>query len=315
MRSLSSTLSRRAFCQTGLLSGVHRVIGASAYASQIVEVGTRRQLFIDERLVFGRKGVTFQLNRPDIQFENLLLADRPWETARVMATAALNQDNRVRLWYSSNESMSDFPRRGPGARQFVDQRVCYAESSDGIRFDKPSLQELDLKAFGQSNAVMSGPWLSRVILDPFDEPAARYKSLISGLNGFDPRVAAEWPAARGASPRVLYLAHSMDGKRWHLSARPVLPITIGSDRSVLWDNRLSKWVIYLRGHRPQNTFYVRQEIDRDGWRQNLPFRRMPEKNYNELPADYDRTRAAADPLTRTVLLEQEFPIRPGRRSR
>src|SRR5262249_32981137 len=43
------------------------------------------------------------------------------------------------LWYSSNETMEDFPRRGPGARSFVVQRVCYAESSDGIRFDKAPL--------------------------------------------------------------------------------------------------------------------------------------------------------------------------------
>jgi hypothetical protein len=302
-------ISRRAFCAAGLAAGLgHRIVLVRGATPDVAEIGRRKQLFVDDRLVLARRGVELRLNRPELQTESLLVPERPWEAARVMAGALLSEEGRLRLWYASHEKLVETSRGGPGGREFVAQRVCYAESTDGVHFMKPELDALRLAAPGPNNCVMSGPNVSRIFRDPFDEPARRYKTLLSGLDGFDPRVASEWPSARGASRRVLYLAHSAEGTRWQVSPRPVLPITIGSDRCVFWDDRISKWVLYLRGHRPRNTFYVRHELDRDGWQRPLEFRRMPGKQYNELPTDYDRARAATDPVTRTVLLEQEFPV-------
>ena len=111
----------------------------SGNASQPIDIGDRKQLFIDSRFIAFQKATTLRLNPPQLQRENLLTAEHPWESARANHYSNLIYDQRFRLWYSAHASLTDFSKWAPGAKKFDAGRTCYAESEDGIHFVKPSL--------------------------------------------------------------------------------------------------------------------------------------------------------------------------------
>ena len=66
-------------------------------------VGTRRQLFVDERFIERSEGVRLRMNPPVQHPEPVLSPDRPWESHGIGAynTAMLEADGRFRLWYDA----------------------------------------------------------------------------------------------------------------------------------------------------------------------------------------------------------------------
>jgi hypothetical protein len=275
-------------------------------APEPIAIGDRKQLFIDGRFISSQKGVTLKPNQPNLQKENLLFADRPWDAARANHFSSMIHDQRFRLWYTAHPSMTEYSRWGPGAKRFAPGRTCYAESEDGVNFKKPSLGLVTLNGSRDNNIVVPG--VSQCIFrDPFAGPEKRYK-MLTRVNGFDRSVVAEWPQAKGASVACQYLSYSPDGLRWSRVPRPFFPLTVASQKAVIWDDRLGKWVVYLRGHRRENSFYARAEVENGMWEQPLQFRRMPGKQYHDIPLEYNDRDAPRDPFARRIRLEEELPI-------
>ena len=72
--------------------------------SSTFDIGTRNQLFIDDRLIETAEEVELSLNRPELQKERLLAAEHPWEAGRVMSSGSMvYHDGTFKLWYDARE--------------------------------------------------------------------------------------------------------------------------------------------------------------------------------------------------------------------
>ena len=82
-----------------------------------MDIGTQKQLFIDERFFDSADGVRLCMNPPVQHLEPVLRADRPWEALGIGSynTVLREADGRFRLWYDALLEGGSTPRRGAAA--------------------------------------------------------------------------------------------------------------------------------------------------------------------------------------------------------
>jgi hypothetical protein len=238
-------------------------------ASPIV-VGSEKQLFIDDRFIAKSEGITLTMNPPQQTHGALLVADRPWE-GRIRAYNTVLKDGGVfRMWYHVA------PSKGSSR---VIEGVAYAESEDGIRWTKPNLGLIEYKGSTDNNLVaplvvgseehwftaglsldlrMQGAGIFKDT-NPSCPPEERYK-LWSKMQGIlpvgmelDPSEVPEGvklgdvlenvqPVIRGG----LVSMYSEDGVRWNVYEKRVETGACDTQNVAIWDERLQKYVGYVR---------------------------------------------------------------------
>ena len=194
-----------------------------------LDVGSRRQLLLDESWFDHSEGVDLTLHRP-VPRETVIRCERPWEGKSLHYTSVLNDGGRFRMWY--RVSIGD-PRVDAPEDTVL---TCYAESRDGIVWEKPSLGRFEFEGSTDNNILGAPEDFTNVsvLLDPNQEPGSstRYKmiSRVNGISGF-------------VSP---------DGIRWTpLATNPLLSNgPFDSHNILLWDDERERYVIYLRGIDP-----------------------------------------------------------------
>lgn len=132
-----------------------------AVAQAPVEVGTYRELFIDDHLIGEMRNVRRVLHQPKKHPANpLLVPDRPWEGTDVYLYGTVMRDQatgRYRMWYQS----------------WRPALMNYAESDDGVKWTKPVLGVSHRGDNSLGNAEIYA-----VIHTPDDpDPDRRYKRL------------------------------------------------------------------------------------------------------------------------------------------
>ncbi len=198
-------------------------------------IGNRRQLFLDDWIVEECSNLKREIGKPAKYAGNpVMRRDKPWDRAPcdLYSNAVWDPENqKLGLYYSSSSTPA-----------CVDDRVAYAESSDGGHtWVKP---DLGLYAFGDHqhtnivlpsvNRCVAGPCVFRDEHDP--DPSRRYK-LLAGDYGVDP----------GNVGYGIHVAYSPDGIHWRRSERnPVLPMLSDTAQSAFWDERTSRYVAYVR---------------------------------------------------------------------
>ena len=154
----------------GLLCATPNRIPAAEKPKAAINIGSKAQLFVDQMLVKSSEEITFILHSGQKHPANpLLKADQPWEGWRISIYGNVIFDEaqgKFRLWYTTDVT-KDFPNFS----------VCYAESQDGIRWNKPLIGTIDAARGGrQHNAVLNDALLPSVIKDDHDpDPQRRYK--------------------------------------------------------------------------------------------------------------------------------------------
>lgn len=175
-----------------------RRVKEGAGAKETAVVGkNRRQLFLDDYLIGEMKGLKRVLHQPTKHAANPIIAGaQPWETSADMPSVLFDQ-GQFRLWYRALDVKSTC-------------RMAYAESKDGLTFDKPILNLIDFAGKKENNLVWGpmGDWANMVLKFPDEpDPAKRYQCLIWAL-----------PACGGYYGNIgLY---SPDGLRWTMTDRP-----------------------------------------------------------------------------------------------
>ena len=70
-----------------------------------IDVGSRKQLFLDERLIASSRGVRLEMNAPHAMRDPVLVADQSWEdpenTFVWSYSSVMRVDGKTRLWYLS----------------------------------------------------------------------------------------------------------------------------------------------------------------------------------------------------------------------
>ena len=121
----------------------------SNVAPRAVDVGSRKQLFVDRHLVESSRDVTLSMHSPRRDGRVLITADQPWEKdCHVLVYSSVVKDRgKIRVWYDL------IKRTGAGPYDHL-RMVAYAESADGVHFVKPKLGLHALEGSKQNNIVL-----------------------------------------------------------------------------------------------------------------------------------------------------------------
>ena len=195
-----------------------------------VQIGTDRQLFLDEFWTAESHGLTRRLNTPELK-EPAIRSEHPWEARLSAYHSAFHDGERWRMYYQcAGGSATD-----PGALNLQ----AYAESDDGISWNKPSLGLIEYEGSTANNIVYAGPGSEMAVFldaNPKASEDQKYKAVVRSPSGEE-------------MTRVLYAMVSADGLSWRrMSESPVLTDGPFDSHNVpFWDERLGKYVIYTRG--------------------------------------------------------------------
>lgn len=195
--------------------------------SQTVDIGSRRELFVDRHLVGSLKGAALTLNRPRdmgvaVQFDN------PWEGAFCGYCTVIKDGDTFRVYYRG------LPKSGNDGNS--NEVYCYAESTDGIHWKKPNLGIFEVRGTKENNIILAdhAPFTHNFcpMLDtrPDVPKAERYKAL------------------GGTSRTGLVAFVSADGLHWK-KLREKAVITRGafdSQNVPLWSASEGQYICYFR---------------------------------------------------------------------
>ncbi len=209
------------------------------YEGEPLRIGDETQLLMDDFIVEDRWRLTRTLHHPDKYLRNpILLRDKPWEGDLACRPWVIRDEGygRYRMWYQCFSTSSAF--RGGGPPYFVG----YAESDDGITWEKPLLDGFAFAGFPRTNIVYAGTHGDsasgvQVFVDPEDpDPQRRYKMIVREARPRGDRI------NRGVS-----LACSPDGFRWQLSGEAhILDYHSDCHNHVVFDPVNRRWLLYCR---------------------------------------------------------------------
>ena len=196
-----------------------------AQPDEPVDIGRRRQLFVDRYLFGHASGVELRLHHPTPR-EVVLVCDEPWEGNTSGYFTVFRDGDRYRMYYRGSSHEPETGKASP-------QVTCYAESKDGIHWEKPDLGICEFNGSTDNNILLTGVGTHNFAPFKDDNPAcseaARYKALARYQGG-------------------LLAFQSADGLHWELmSEEPV--ITEGafdSQNLAFWDPARGKYVAYFR---------------------------------------------------------------------
>jgi hypothetical protein len=193
------------------------------------DIGSRRELLVDDWLVESTDGVGLRLHPPTPR-EVSIVFDKPWE-GNVSTYVTVFQDGDLyRMYYrGAHYDVATETTTHP-------EVVCYAESDDGIAWRKPELGVVEFDGSTANNIVWDGigahnfaPFLDA---NPHAASDARYKAIASGEGG-------------------LYTFGSADGLRWRLleDAPVITEGAFDSQNLAFWDSERGRYVDFHRGFR------------------------------------------------------------------
>lgn len=208
---------------------------------QIVDIGARRELFVDDFLIDHiDNDLTLKLHHP-IPRDIVLRHNAPWEGNGTSFHSIFKDGDIFRMYYSSFQLDVLSKKNSVKPHALF---CAYAESKDGINWVKPELGIHDFEGSKKNNIVMVSGDFNGVMVDagqvsvfkdtnpnaPWD---ARYKALL----------VAGMPYPHGVIP-----FKSADGLKWFPMAKDAV-ITKGafdSQNTAFWDNQRGEYRSYFR---------------------------------------------------------------------
>lgn len=208
----------------GLL-GLFFASSSFAWSAEPVQIGSRRELFVDSLLIDCLEGVRVELHTPQAG-EIVFHFDRPWEGVYSAYLTLLQDGDLFRLYYRG---------MAKSAHTLDTEVTCMAESKDGIHWYRPNLGLYEVAGTKENNVILArnrachnfAPFIDTRRDCPAD---ARYKAL--GGSG---------------SPGLLAFA-SPDGVHWRqLQAEPVFSEgAFDSQNNAFWSETEGQYVLYFR---------------------------------------------------------------------
>src|SRR5262245_30415025 len=196
-----------------------------------IDVGTRKQLFIDNRFITSSRGIKLIVN-PPVKTNSALVPDRPWDLGWIVGYGSVIEDRgKYRLWYTALPAVGKIDQNVEGSL------LCYAESDDGIRWTKPNLGIYEWEGSKSNNILLKvSIETSTVFVDPKAPDEERYKLIASFLS-------KDKSPSRGPG---MYIYTSPDGLNWKLHPTLLFPFIPDSQNQAFYDTRIKKYVIYAR---------------------------------------------------------------------
>ena len=148
----------------------------SGNAAEPIDIGSRRELFVDDHLIERISGTgTLRLHHP-IPREVSIVHDAPWEGTASGSHTVFQDGDRYRMYYRGWNFWF-----AKGMLHFSKPVTCYAESKDGIHWKKPDLGLVEFEGSKKNNIIRNGigglnfaPFIDH---NPACPPEARYKAV------------------------------------------------------------------------------------------------------------------------------------------
>jgi hypothetical protein len=209
----------------------------------VLQVGSDKQLFIDELFFAQKEGVRLVVNPPVKDPQPVLVADKdkPWELNRISAgNTVIDDGGEIKLYYDAIAPCPSDDRS---------RWLCLAVSKDGIHFDKPQLGIVPFAGRNDTNIVWPPARVpshepGNVFIDthPRCPPEERYKLVYCyGSEG-------------------LYVAVSPDGLHWKPYEKPSFRPS-DTTNTAFFDDRIGRYVGWVRINGPRGRSVGRCEFD------------------------------------------------------
>jgi hypothetical protein len=238
----------------GMLIGTQLAIMALAAPAAIaaapetpIEIGNRRQVFVDRQFLASARDVELVVHPPRKTGERTIVPDRPWERNDLGCySTVLKVGDVYHMWYASY----------PG--------LCYARSKDGITWEKPILGLADFDG-SRSNNIVIGHGAGGID-----------KCSTEGVVFYDPKAPEEerfrYATRISDELKDTVIFSSPDGIHFRQTHKKVLSFTrpdkrqhLDSQNMIFWDDRLNKYVAYMRRNQfepgQRNRSVARSEAD------------------------------------------------------
>ena len=161
--------------------------------ARMIDVASQRQLFVDPYLIDTLENARLVLHPPHDEGA-VLQFDKAWEGAFCGYTTVIKDKELYRLYYRG------LPIAGKDGSP--NEKTCYAESRDGIHWDKPVLRLFEVNGSWENNVVLANAAPVTHNFSPF-------------LDSNPDAVADErYKALGGTQTSGLICYVSADGKRW-----------------------------------------------------------------------------------------------------
>lgn len=216
-----------------LTSGV-----ASSQAVEPIDIGSRRELFVDQHLIEQLEGVSLELHRP-VRREVVFRSDAAWEGNGSAYQSVFKDGDRFRIYYRGGHH--------PASKAYQKNKspwesLCVAESSDGIHWTRPEVGIVEFQGSKKNNLVLNQVMVSEIGGSP------AHTSVFKDANPDCPADERYKIVIVGRKPKGLYLLVSADGLRFQLKSRKPF-VTEGAFESqnlMFWD---SVGKVYREYHR------------------------------------------------------------------
>lgn len=228
-----------------------RLIGwtlASVFASSIalaagadtIDIGSRRELFVDDSLIEHLAGkAALRLHRPQPR-EIVLVHDAPWEGSGSGYHSVFKDGNLYRMYYKAWQLDVADGKVNTGSHPLF---CCYAESDDGIRWRKPQLGLHDFRGSKANNIVITSGKLGTLNVD------AGHPAVFKDENPAAPADARYKAIVRSSNPNGLLPFKSPDGIHWTpMNDAPILAKlgAFDSQNLAFWDTTRGEYRAYWR---------------------------------------------------------------------
>jgi hypothetical protein len=255
---LGGTSSRSRFIAwLWVTSGAPSLALAGAGTGDSLAIGTEKQLLLDDYVIAERHNVSRVFNPAEKVIGNpVLVGEKPWEGKTIYVGNVLydEAEGLFKMWYWVLRMTYEVPPKPyaqyenllRAAKYRETFSLCYATSKDGLQWDRPNLGLVEYAGSKDNNLL---PLVSHgrmhnyagLVKDDRDpDPARRYKAV------------AWYPKdAQGEFGVGVYF--SPDGLHWTPSRfNPVVKGTSDVHTLLGWDERIGKYVAYLRPGLAQN---------------------------------------------------------------
>ena len=195
-----------------------------------MDIGNRRELFVDNTMIDRMDGVRLKLQEPKpggIAIEY----DDPWARSGVYNTVIKDGD-LYRLYYKGTAK--------PGSDDAEGQCTAYAESSDGVHWEKPDLGVYEVQGTRSNNVVQFGDGPTSANFCPFIDARPGVPS------------SERYKAVAGTKTTGLVVFHSDDAIHWNRADQPPIqpptaPETLYDSQNVaFWSDHESCYCCYFR---------------------------------------------------------------------
>jgi len=206
----------------------------AAQSPSVIDIGTRRELMIDDYLIGSFEGeAALKLYHPVRREIALVNGEQPWEGNGCGYYTIMQDGDKYRMYYHAWHIPVDGGQEHPLV-------IAYAESDDGVRWVKPRLGIVEFRGSKKNNIVLKEINGKRAHdFSPFKDsnpdcaPDAVYKAI--GL---------------GQSPTGLYAFKSKDAIHWETYGTQPVFVESGwvfdSQNITFWSETEKRYVLYYR---------------------------------------------------------------------